>query len=47
MYKNFMKLISFLSILIAPILLITSSSVFAKTTKVGFVYLTTPGDHVC
>ena len=45
MYKNFMKLITFLSILIAPILLITSSSVFAKTTKVGFVYLTTPGDH--
>jgi len=45
MYKNFIKLITFLSILIAPILLITSSSVFAKTTKVGFVYLTTPGDH--
>jgi len=45
MYKNFTKLITFLSILIAPILLTTSSSVFAKTTKVGFVYLTTPGDH--
>ena len=45
MYKNFIKLITFFSILIAPILLINNFSAFAKTTKVGFVYLTTPGDH--
>ena len=45
MYKRFLKLITFLSILITPILFLNNSSVFAKTTKVGFVYLTTPGDH--
>ena len=45
MYKKIMKLITFLSILITPFLLVNNSTAFAKTTKVGFVYLTTPGDH--
>ena len=41
MYKNFLKIITFLSILVSPFLY---TSAYAKT-KVGFVYLTTPGDH--
>ena len=41
MYKNFLKFITFLSILVSPFLF---TSAYAKT-KVGFVYLTTPGDH--
>ena len=41
MYKNFLKIITFLSILVSPFLF---TSAYAKT-KVGFVYLTTPGDH--
>ena len=45
MYKKIMKLITFLSILITPFLLVNNSIALAKTTKVGFVYLTTPGDH--
>ena len=44
MYKKIMKLITFLSILITPFLLVNTKAL-AKTTKVGFVYLTTPGDH--
>ena len=43
MYKNFLKIITFLSILVSPFLY---TSAYAKT-KVGFVYLTTPGDHGC
>ena len=41
MYKNFLRIITFLSILVLPFLF---TSAYAKT-KVGFVYLTTPGDH--
>ena len=39
-----MNLITFLSILITPFLLVNTKAL-AKTTKVGFVYLRTPGDH--